>query len=121
MTYIRNGRRAHLDALRIQQQIAAAEVEQTERELAEIQAAEQELARLQRRRERAEQGLKQAQARQDATRIQLTLPVPIHGGREGLEAAVREAAEWLKRKRGGMNAEGHSTVFHADERVPTSP
>jgi uncharacterized protein involved in exopolysaccharide biosynthesis len=99
MTYIRNGKRAHLDALRIQQQIAAAEVAKAEAELAAIQEAEIELARLQRRKERAAEGLKAARERTMTARVQLALPPVIHGGREGLEAAAREAAGWWTRKK----------------------
>lgn len=100
MTYTPNGKRAHLDAIRIRQQIAAAEVEKAERELAEIQAAELELARLQRRKERVAQSLKDARERTTTARKHLALPPVIHGGREGLEAAAEEVTNWLKRKRG---------------------
>lgn len=93
MVYIRNGRRAHLEALRIQQQIAAAELEKLEREVAEIRAAEQELARLQRRKEQAAQELRATINRTQTVRTQIKLGPPIHGGPEGLKAAAREAAE----------------------------
>jgi len=98
VTYIRNTKRAHLDALRIQQQIAAAEVEKAEKELAAIQEAERELARLQRRKEIAAQELRKAHERTTTARQQLALPTPIYGGREGLEAAAREVAGWWTRK-----------------------
>jgi len=84
---------AHLDALRIRKQIEEAEIEKAERELAELQEVELELARLQRRRERVSEGLREARKRTTTTRVALRLPPPIHGGREGLEAAAREAAE----------------------------
>jgi len=51
VTYIRATSRANLDALKIRQQIAAAEVERAERELAEISDVEQDLYRLARRKE----------------------------------------------------------------------
>lgn len=96
--YIRNGKRAHLDALRIQQQIAAAEVERAEKELAEIQDAELELARTQRRKEQVTQSLAAARERTQAIRVQLALPPVIHGGREGLERAAMEAKEHERRR-----------------------
>lgn len=95
--YIHNSK--NLDALRIRQQIAAAEVEKAERELAAIQDVERDLHRLQRRREQVTHDLKQARARTTEARHQLTLPPAIHGGREGLERAVDEVTQWLKRKR----------------------
>lgn len=91
--YVRNGRRATLDALRIQQQIAAAELEKIEAEVAELRAAELELARLQRRKENAAAELRATIDRTQTVRTQIKLGPPIHGGREGLEAAAREAAE----------------------------
>lgn len=100
MTYIRNTPRANLEALRIRQQIAAAEVERAEKELADIQAAELELARLQRRRENVTQSLKDARQRTQTLKVQAALPPVIHGGREGLERAADEVTQWLKRKRG---------------------
>lgn len=93
MVYVRNGRRAHLEALRIQQQIAAAELEKIEAEVAEIRAAELELSRLQRRKEIAANELRATINRTQTVRTQIKLGPPIHGGREGLEAAAREAAE----------------------------
>jgi hypothetical protein len=96
--YIRNGKRAHLDALRIQQQIAAAEVEKVERELAAMHEAEMELARLRRRKENAARALRAAIERTTMARTQLALPTPIHGGPEGLEAAAREARDHERRR-----------------------
>ena len=98
MTYIRNGKRAHMDALRIRQQIAAAEAEKVERELAALLEIENDLRRLQRRRDIATQALREAQERTTSARVQLALPPIIHGGREGLEAAAREAAQHEKRR-----------------------
>lgn len=91
--YIRNGKRAHLDALRIQQQIAAAELAKAEAELAELRAAELELARLKRRKELTTNELRATIERTQTVRTQIKLGPPIHGGPEGLKAAAREAAE----------------------------
>jgi hypothetical protein len=99
MTYIRSTKRANLDALRIRQQIASAEVEAAEKELAEIQDAEIELARLQRRKEQVTRGLMEARERTTAARVQLALPPVIYGGTEGLKAAAAEVTQWLKRKK----------------------
>jgi len=92
MAYIRNGNRAAVEALRVRQQIEAAEVERAEKELAEIQAVELELERIRRRREQVSQGLRQARQRTENTRAQLRMPKPVYGGREGLEAAAQECA-----------------------------
>ena len=99
MSYTHSTKRAHLDALRIRQQIATAEVERAEKELASIQDAELELARLQRRKERAAEGLKAARERTTSARVQLALPPVIYGGREGLLAAADEVTNWHMRKR----------------------
>lgn len=99
-SYTHDAKRAHLDALRIRQQIAAAEVERAERELAEISDVEQDLHRLRRRKELVNIQLQQARERTTTARVQIALPPIIHGGREGLEAAAREAAGWwTNRKR----------------------
>jgi uncharacterized protein involved in exopolysaccharide biosynthesis len=100
VAYIRNGTRAHLDALKVRQQIAAAEIERAEKELAELNEAEHELARLQRRKEAVTRALAEARERTATARRALTLPPPIHGGPEGLQAAAAEAAQYDKRKRG---------------------
>jgi len=99
MTYTHNTKRAHLDALRISQQIAAAELERAERELADLCDVEQDLHRLKRRKELVTMQLQQARERTTTARGQLALPPIVHGGREGLEAAAREAAGWWTRKR----------------------
>lgn len=99
MTYTRNTKRAHLDALRIRQQIAAAEVEKAEKELAAIRDIEMDLARLQRRKETIARELAGARERTTIARQQLALPAPVYGGREGLEAAAREVAGWWTRKK----------------------
>lgn len=99
MTYVHNGTRAHLDALRIRQQIAAAELEKQERELAEIRDAEHELARLQRRREQVARELAEARERTTTKRRQLLLPLPVYGGPAGLLAAAEEVKRHVKRKK----------------------
>lgn len=98
MTYIRDTKRAHLDALRIRQQIAAAEVAKAERELAELREVEHDLARLERRKEIIAAELQRTRERTTTARQQLALPAPIYGGKEGLEAAAREVAGWWSRK-----------------------
>lgn len=102
MTYVRNGTRAHLDALRVRQQIAAAEVEKAERDLAELQEIERNLLRLQQRKEHIAKELRRTRERTTTTRVQLALPAPQYGGREGLLAAVREASEWDKKRKKEM-------------------
>lgn len=99
MTYIRNTSRGHLDALRIQRQISAAEVEKAERELAALNDIEMDLARLQRRKENIAMQLLQARDRTTTKRQHLALPPPVHGGRDGLERAAQESAAHDKRKR----------------------
>ena len=94
MTYVYQGKRQNLEALRLRQRIAAAE-----RELAEINNAEIELQRLGIRREQLHHEVKEARARANLTKRRVTLPPPIYGGREGLLAATREAAAWDKRQR----------------------
>lgn len=99
MSYIRNTGRAHTDALRIRQQIAAAEVEKQEQELLELRELEQELARLQRRKALIAKELAETRARTTTTRRQLALPLPAYGGKVGLLAAAEEAKRHTRRKR----------------------
>lgn len=99
MTYIRNNTRAHLDALRIQGQIAAAEVEKAERELLALHEAERELARLQRRKALLAKELAETRARTTTTRRQLALPLPVYGGPAGLLAAAEEVKDHTRRKK----------------------
>lgn len=108
MTYVRNTSRGHLDALRIQRQISAAEVEKAEKELAQLAEIELDLARLQRRKENIAMQLRQARERTTTKRQHLALPPPIHGGPEGLAEATREieAHKWksnimVRTKKGG--------------------
>lgn len=99
MTYIRNNTRAHLEALRIQGQIAAAEVEKAERELLALQEAERELARLQRRKALLAKELAETRARTTTTRRQLALPLPVYGGKAGLLKAAEEIKQHTRRKK----------------------
>lgn len=95
MVYQRNSTRANLETLRVQQQIAAAEIERAEREIAAIQQAELELARTRRRQQQINQQLQEARERaSQANRV--ILPPPIHGGQLGLLRATKEAAAWDK-------------------------
>lgn len=95
MVYQRNTNRANLENLRVQQQIAAAEIERAERELAAIHAAELELARTRRRQQQINAQLHEARTR--ITTPQIILPPPIHGGQLGLLRATKEAAGWDKK------------------------
>lgn len=95
MTYVRNTNRASLEALRVQKQIADAEIERAERELAEIHNAELELARTRRRQEQINAQLREARERHNKPH-RVILPPPIHGGRVGLQRATQEAAGWDK-------------------------
>jgi hypothetical protein len=99
MTYIRTGKRAHLSSLQIREQIAAAELAKEEAELAAMLEAERKLRQLQQRRLHVAAELQKAQERTTAARVQLALPPVIHGGREGLEAAAREADAWSKQRK----------------------
>jgi len=99
VTYIRNTSRGHLDALRIQRQIAAAEVEKAEKELATLQEAERELGRLQRRKALLAKELAETRARTTTQRRQLSLPLPVYGGKVGLLAAAEEVKQHTRRKK----------------------
>ena len=99
MAYIRNSSKANLDALRVRQQIAAAELEKAEKELALITELERDLVRLQVRREQVAQDLKQAHNRTGDARVKLALPPIVYGGRDGLAAAVKESKDYDRRKR----------------------
>ncbi|MFJ4288005.1 hypothetical protein ACIPY0_20380 [Paenarthrobacter nicotinovorans] len=95
-SYTRNGNRANLENLRVQQQIAAAEIHRAEQELAAIHAAELELARTRRRQQQINQQLTEARERLNQPQ-KVILPPPIHGGQLGLLRATKEAAGWDKR------------------------
>lgn len=99
MTYIRNAPKRSLEALRIQQQIAAAAVEKLEAELAEVTEAEQEIARLHRRRIETARKLQEAKNRAELAARKLASPPIIWGGRDGLKRAAEESAAWDKRRR----------------------
>lgn len=98
MTYKYDTERADLEALHHQQQIAAAELEREERNLAAIRDAEQSLARIQRRRERVAKELTEARARTASVRRALDLPTPVYGGRLGLIAAAEESRRHTRGK-----------------------
>jgi len=89
----------YLARLQHQKQIAAAELEHKERELQAIRDAEMELARLNHKRRVVADQIKDA-----LTPAKRKLPPPIHGGRQGLIEAAREAAAYDKRRRQPQNA-----------------
>ena len=97
MTYKYDTKRADLEALRHQQQLAAAELEREERELAAIRDAEQDLTRIKHRREQVAQELTAARARTAVVRRSLDLPTPVYGGKVGLLAAAEEAKRHERR------------------------
>ena len=83
----------YLARLQHQRRIAEAELAHKERELQAIREAEIAIARINhKRRVVADQIAETAKKGRP-------LPPPIHGGRAGLMEAVRESAEWDKRKR----------------------
>ena len=99
MTYIRNARKQNLEALRIQQQIAASAVEKAEAELAEIEAQEREIIQLQRRKVETARRIQEAKNRVELAARKLAQPPIIFGGRDGLEEAARESARYDRRRR----------------------
>ena len=92
--YIRGNSRDYLARLQHQKAIAAAELEAEERRLQAIRDAEMELARINHKRRVVADQIKDA-----LTPAKRRLPPPIHGGRQGLLEATREAKEWDRRKR----------------------
>lgn len=99
MSYIRNSPKHGIEALRIQQQIAAAAVQKAEAELAEIMEAEREIVRLQRRKIEAARQLQEAKNRVELAARKLAEPAIIWGGADGLKRAAEESARWDKRRR----------------------
>lgn len=99
MTYIRNSPKQTLEALRIQQQIAAAAVEKEEKELAEIEAQEREILDLQRRKVTTARRIQEAKNRVEIAARKLSEPQIIWGGPDGLKEAAKESARWDKRRR----------------------
>ena len=99
MSYIRNSPKMNLEALRIQQQIAAAAVEKAEAELAEIEAQEREIVNLQRRKVDASRRIQEAKNRVELAARKLAQPPIIWGGPDGLIEAAKESARWNKRRR----------------------
>lgn len=98
MTYKYDGIGVDLEALHHEEQLAAAELEQEERNLAAIRDAEQNLARIQHRREQVAQELTQARARTASVRRALDLPTPVYGGKVGLLAATEESRRHMRGK-----------------------
>lgn len=99
MAYIRNAPKQNLEALRIQQQLAAAEVERLEAQLAEITEAEQEISRLQRRRIETSRKLQESKNRVELAARKLAQPPIIWGGPDGLKRAAEESARYDRRRR----------------------
>ena len=99
MGYIRNAPKRNLDALRIQQQIAAAALEKAEAELAEIEAQERELVMLQKRKIDTARRIQEAKNRAELAARKLSQPPIIWGGPDGLKEAAKEAARYDKRRR----------------------
>ena len=102
MNYKYDTKRADLETLNHQQQLAAAELEREERELAAIRDAEMNLARIKHRREQVAQELTEARARTASVRRALDLPTPVYGGKVGLLAAAEESRRHARR-RGASN------------------
>jgi len=99
LAYIRNAPKRNLEALRIQQQIAAAALEKAELELAEIEAQEREIVQLQRRKVETARRIQETRNRVELATRKLAEPPIIFGGRDGLEAAARESARYDKRRK----------------------
>jgi hypothetical protein len=94
VTYIRGNSSDYLARLKHQKAIAAAELEAEERRLQQIRDAEMDLARIEHKRRVVKDQIKEA-----LTPNKRRLPPPIHGGRQGLLEATREAADYDKRRR----------------------
>ena len=94
MTYVRGNSSEYLARLKHQKAIAAAELEHEEHRLQQIRDAEMELARLNHKRRVVADQIKDA-----TSPTRKTLPPPIHGGRQGLLEATKEAKEYDKRRR----------------------
>ena len=99
MAYIRNSPKRNLEALRIQQQIAAAALEKAEAELAEIEAQERAIVQLQARKVETARRIQETRNRVELATRRLAEPPIIFGGRDGLEAAARESARYDKRRK----------------------
>ena len=99
MSYIRNAPKRNLEAVRIQQQIAAAAVEKAEKELAEIEAQERELVNLQRRKIATARRIQEAKNRMELAARKLAEPPIIWGGPDGLIEAAKESARYDRRRR----------------------
>lgn len=94
MAYVRGNSSDYLARLKHQKAIAAAELEAEERRLQQIRDAEMDIARIEHKRR-----VVKDQIRDALNPAKRKLPPPIHGGRQGLLEAAREAKEWDRRKR----------------------
>lgn len=99
MAYIRNAPKRNLEALRIQQQIAAAALEKAEAELAAIEAQEREIVTLQKRKIATARRIQEAKNRIELATQRLAAPPIIWGGPDGLIEAAKESARYDKRRR----------------------
>ena len=99
MSYIRNAPKRNLEALRIQQQIAAAALEKAEAELAEIEAQERELVTLRKRKIDTARRIQEAKNRAELAARKLAEPPILWGGPDGLKRAAEESARYDKRRR----------------------
>lgn len=99
MSYIRNAPKHNLEALRIQQQIAAAALEKAEKELADIEAQEREIVALHRRKVATARRIQETKNRVELAARKLAEPPIIWGGPDGLIEAAKESARYDKRRR----------------------
>lgn len=99
MTYIRNAPKRNLEALRIQQQIAAEALEKAEAELAEIEAHERALLDLRKRKIDTARRIQEAKNRAELAARKLAEPPILWGGPDGLKRAAEESARYDKRRR----------------------
>lgn len=99
MGYIRNAPKHNLEALRIQQQIAAAALEKAEKELAEIEAQEREIVTLHRRKVATARRIQETKNRLELAARKLAEPPILWGGPDGLIEAAKESARYDKRRR----------------------
>ena len=99
MSYQHGKSRDYLARLQHQRAIAAAELEAEEKRLQQIRDAEMDIARIEHKRR-----VVKDQIRDALNPAKRKLPPPIHGGRQGLLEAAREAAAYDKRRRQTQDA-----------------
>jgi hypothetical protein len=99
MGYIRNAPKHNLEALRIQQQIAATALEKAEKELAEIEAQEREIVTLHRRKVATARRIQETKNRLELAARKLAEPPILWGGPDGLIEAAKESARYDKKRR----------------------